>query len=146
MAKHQGNPFLEFGVGIENFFFLQQRLIQLFGVISVLALLQVTVFFKLNKEFPWDSGTELHDLTFGGISGATSFCARSPAMTDDYVVMEFVCNPGEVITNVFDFGVAGTYKNDPSHALDDINKMCAITLKDRIEHPQGNINNNGVIQ
>ena len=66
-------------------------------------------------------------------------CAKSPAVSDSYVVMEFVCNPGEVITEVYEFGVAGTYKDDPGHALDDINKMCAITLEERVKHPQGNI-------
>ena len=74
-------------------------------------------------------------MSFAGFSGATSFCARSPAVSDEFVVMEFVCNPGEVITNVYEFGVAGTYKKDPDHALDDINKMCAITAAERIDHP-----------
>ena len=52
-----------------------------------------------------------------------------PTDAYDYVWMEFVCSPGEVITEVFTFGVAGTYKYDSGHALDDINKSCSIELK-----------------
>jgi len=42
--RHDGNPFLEFGIAFENFFNLQVQLIKLLSIITLLALIQIGVF------------------------------------------------------------------------------------------------------
>ena len=38
------DPFLKFGVGIKNFFRLQEELIRIFGLLSIIAIIMMIIF------------------------------------------------------------------------------------------------------
>ena len=79
MSKQKNDPFLGYGIGVQNYFNLQEKLLWIFFFLTIGACFQMGIFNSFGgldglKEYV----TTTADLSFGNIGFAGNYCAKMP--------------------------------------------------------------------
>ena len=127
LKKHNGNAFLEFGVTGENFFSLERSLIRLFCFLSIIALVQMTIFACFFSEGIITGDHSLWSpFSFASFGEATAICSKAPFFRGmDEIKFGFACDPGYTVQALL---TAGSLNDDSTKTaqkrLYDVNKQC----------------------
>ena len=73
------DPFLRYGVGVKSFFELQRQMLWMFAFLSLIALIQMVVYFAFGG-LSYMEGEALHYFTrisFGNIGFASTICGKN---------------------------------------------------------------------
>ena len=77
-VNNKENPFLQYGVAIENFFNLEVQMIYIFFILTLLTLPQMGIFAAYNSNGNYMSSSFLDSLTFSSLGQANTVCSKSP--------------------------------------------------------------------
>ena len=127
----KGNPFLVYGPGIHNFLKINNQLVCLFLLISIIAAVQMLVF----RSFKGTDGLEGYTMTsrwsFGNIGYPSNLCSKAPLMltsasesSDESTSMVFSCQGHTEITKVLSSGVVGYSSSDDYVGLTEVFGTC----------------------
>ena len=115
----KGNPFLVYGPGIHNFLKINNRLVCLFLLISIISAIQMLVFRSFMGTDGLDGYTMTSRWSFGNIGFPSNLCSKAPLMftstaesSDKSTSMVFSCQGHTEITKVLSSGVVGYSSSD----------------------------------
>ena len=96
MAKPSDqNPYLQYGVAIENFFNLEVALIKIFCILSVLAIPQMIVFASYGANMFYQTSNWMNAINFGNLGQANSVCSKAPNTKQSKgIQFVFTCSEG----------------------------------------------------
>jgi len=102
------NPYLQYGVAIENFFNLEVSLIKIFFFISLLSIPQMIILGTYNDNVNLTVGF-LDIISFASMGQSNTLCSKAPNMSmTDGVKLLFACDEHYEITDaVFSAGLLG---------------------------------------
>ena len=122
--NREKNPYLQYGVAIENFFNLEVQLIKIFCVLTLLAIPQMIVLYTFDYNVQMGGTTFLEKTSFSSMGQANTLCSKAPnQMGEKYFNFIFECDANYEITDaVFSAGLLGV-----SHSLK-INLMKMSTI------------------
>lgn len=106
------NPYLQYGVAIENFFNLEVALIKIFFFISLLSIPQMIILGTYNDNVNQAVGL-LDVISFASMGQSNTLCSKAPNMGGtDGVKLFFACDDNYEITDaVFSAGLLGDTGN-----------------------------------
>jgi len=106
---NKNNPFLEYGVAIENFFNLEVYLIKIFCVLTLLALPQMVVFASYNSNASFTNSSITDAVSFASLGQANSVCSKAPNIPgQNEFKFLFACSKNYEISQIFSMGLVGS--------------------------------------
>ena len=108
------NPFLEYGVAIENFFNLETALIRIFFVLTLLCIPQMVIFACYDSFKGYQNSNLLDRISFGSMGQTSTVCSKIPNMGSDLTEFNFLfqCHKHYYISEVYGVGLQDYDEND----------------------------------
>ena len=98
MLKHEGNPFLDLGSHIANFLTIEQSLIRLFCIMSILAVIQMLIFISFYKSSIYvNKGGVFSPASLESLGQADAICSKNPYAEDNILNFGIMCDEHYVI-------------------------------------------------
>ena len=100
------NPFIYYGVGVNNFAKMNSRLVLLFAFLAMMALIQMIVFRSFNGLGDYAALSPVANWSFGGMGYPTYLCRRNLIdWSEQTIDLNFHCQGRTEITEVLSSGV-----------------------------------------
>lgn len=130
---NKNNPFLQYGVAIENFFNLEVWLIKIFFVLTLLSLPQMIVFASYNSNASFQESSFLDSLSFASLGQANAVCSKAPNLpgSTDFKFL-FACSKNYEITEFFSMGLVGySDSGNATTLLDSLSEIQSVCMLEK---------------
>ena len=125
----KANPFLEYGIAIENFFNLECRLILIYLIVTLIALPQMIIFATFDNQSASNTSSLFSGINFGSLGQANSLCSRASNIPGAKgVKFLFTCDKDYFIGEIISVGMhaldVDSYIHGDQTSFEDFENVC----------------------